>query len=187
MSEETPPSESRGLVSEGELRTLAGFLFTLIEAQITRADTKAGLVIAADSVFSTGALFQARHGAILLLFDNTAPWSVRLVGAFMILMFGALFLSMMYGLLAARPSLRVRGDSDSLLFFSRIARFSHPEFRDAFSKLTLADFHSSLMNEVYTTAQIANEKFVRIRRSIDFLIVAVVLWAVVQLVLALSL
>ena len=42
------------------------------------------------------------------------------------------------------------------------------------------------MNEVYTTAQIANEKFMRIRRSIDFLIIAVVLWALVQLVLAVS-
>lgn len=186
MTKAASSSESRELVSEQELRTLAAFLFNLIEAQITRADTKAGLVIAADSVFATGALFQARHGAVLLLFDNAALLSTRIVGGLMMLMFGALFLSMMYGLLAARPSLRVKDGSDNLFFFGRIARFSHPEFRDIFSALSVAKFHSSLVSEVYNTARIANGKFQRIRRSIDFLIVAVIVWSLIQLVLALS-
>ena len=52
-------------VSEQELRTLASFLFNLIEAQITRADTKAGLVIAADSVLITVSVFFTRRGGIL--------------------------------------------------------------------------------------------------------------------------
>ena len=144
-------------------------------------------MIAADSVFATGALFQARHGAILLLFDNTAPPSARLVGVLMMLMFGALFLSMMYGLLAARPTLGVKGEGgDNLFFFGRIAQFSHPEFREVFSRLSVGEFHASLMSEVYNTARIASGKFARIRRSIDFLIVSVVLWSLIQLVLALS-
>ena len=104
----------------------------------------------------------------------------------MIVMFGALFLSMMYGLLAARPALSVKEGGDNLLFFGRIAQFSHAEFRDVFSKLSVGEFHASLMSEVYNTARIANGKFARIRRSIDFLIVSVVLWSLIQLVLALS-
>ena len=186
MSEEPAPAESRELVPAQELRSLAAFLFNLIEAQITRADTKAGLVIAADSVLVTGALFQAHHRAIALVFDGSAAASGRLVGALMVLMFGALLLSIMHGLIAARPSLSVKGDDGgSLFFFSHIAGLSDAEFRETFSRLSVDQLQSSLLSEVYNTARIANDKFARIRHSIDWLIVSVVLWSLIEIVLGL--
>lgn len=177
------PNES---VTEQELRTLAAFLFNLIEAQITRADTKAGLVIAADSVFATGAIFQLRHGALVKLFDDGAPLLERGISVLMILMFAALFLSMLYALRAARPALAVKGGGETIFFFNRIAQYKHPEFLDVFSKQSSAEFHAALLTEVYNTARIANEKFARIRYSIDYLIVSVVLWTLIQVLLALS-
>lgn len=173
-------------VAEEELRTLAAFLFNLIEAQITRADTKAGLVIAADSVFATGAIFQARHGAILLLFDNTAPLLARMIAALMILLFGALLLSMLYGLRATRPALTVQGGGETIFFFNKIAQYTHQEFLDTFSKQSAEQFHAALLTEVYNTARIANTKFARIRFSIDYLMIAVILWLLIQVALALS-
>jgi len=176
----------RETVAEQELRTLAAFLFNLIEAQITRADTKAGLVIAADSVFATGALFQTRHSAILKVFDSSALLSERGISLLMILMFGSLFFSMIYGLLATRPNLQVKAGVETIFFFNRIAQYPHAEFLDIFSKLSSTQFHSALLTEVYNTARIASVKFARIRYSIDFLIVAVILWTLVQLLLALT-
>jgi len=173
-------------VTEQELRTLAAFLFNLIEAQITRADTKAGLVIAADSVFITGALFQARHGFILHVFNSNAPLLERGVSVLLILFFAALLASMVYALRAARPALAVKGGGETIFFFNKIAQYSHQEFLDVFSKQSPSQFHAALLTEVYNTARIANEKFARIRHSIDYLIVSVVLWMLIQLLLALS-
>jgi hypothetical protein len=173
-------------VAEQELRTLAAFLFNLIEAQITRADTKAGLVIAADSVLITAALFQTPHSAILKVFDSSASFSQRGISLLMVLMFTTLLFSAMYGLLATRPNLRVKGGGETIFFFSRIAQYTHPEFLDVFSKLSSAEFHKAILTEVYNTARIANVKFARIRYSIDFLIASVILWTLIQLFIALS-
>lgn len=173
-------------VTDQELRTLASFLFNLIEAQISRADTKAGLVIAADSVFATGAIFQARHDAILQLFSTRTSLISHGISLLMILMFTALFLSTMYALLATRPNLRVKGGGETIFFFNRIAQFQHAEFLEVFRKLSPDQFHSAILTEVYNTARIASVKFTRIRYSIDFLIVSVVLWMLIQLLFAID-
>jgi len=104
----------------------------------------------------------------------------------MVLMFGALLLSIMHGLIAARPSLSVKGDDGgSLFFFSHIARLSDREFRETFSRLSVDQLQSALLSEVYNTARIATDKFARIRHSIDWLIVSVVLWSLIEIVLGL--
>ncbi len=181
--ENPKPNES---VTEQELRTLAAFLFNLIEAQITRADTKAGLVIAADSVFITGAIFQLRHGTLLKLFDGGASFVERGISVLMILLFAALLVSIFYALRAARPALFVKGGGETIFFFNRIAQYTHKEFLDMFSKQSSSEFHAALLTEVYNTARIANEKFARIRYSIDYLIVSVALWTLIQVLFAIS-
>lgn len=173
-------------VSEQELRTLSSFLFNLIEAQITRADTKAGLVIAADAVLITVSLLITRRGAFLILFDNAAAPLERIMSVLTLLMFGALFVSMLNGLLAARPALQVKGGGETLLFFGRIAQFKHRDFLEAFSKQTPAQHHESLLTEVYNTSLIATQKFARVRYSIDYLIMALLIWGVIVLVNALT-
>lgn len=182
---DTPqPNET---VSEQELRALASFLFNLIEAQITRADTKAGLVIAADAVFITVSLLFTRHGALLSLFAPEAPLAERVLSLLTLVMFALLFLSMLYGLLAARPSLRVKGGSETLFFFGRIAQFSHRQFLDEFAKQTMSQQHESLLTEAYNTALIARLKFKRVRYSIDFLLGALFVWALILIETALIL
>lgn len=164
---------------ESELRSLAAFVFNLIEAQITRADTKAGLVIAADSVLITVSIFFTRRGGILILFDPSAAPLERLLSVLYIFIFAALFCSMFYGLLAARPALAKKGTGGTLFFFGRIAQHEHGEFVNAFSKQSLAEHHHSLLTEVHNTARIANQKFARVRKSIDFLIYALILWSII--------
>lgn len=173
-------------VSEQELRTLSSFLFNLIEAQITRADTKAGLVITADSVFITVSILLSRRGAVLILFENAAPVLERLISLLTILMFLSLFFSMLNALLAARPSLSVKGGGETLLFFGRIAQYSHRDFLNTFSRQTPAQHHESLLTEVYNTALIASQKFARVRYSIDFLILGLLLWSLIVIETALT-
>lgn len=182
---DTPqPNET---VSEQELRTLASFLFNLIEAQITRADTKAGLVIAADAVFITVSLLFTRHGALLSLFAPVTSFEERLLSLLTLGMFALLFLSMLYGLLAARPSLSVKRGGETLFFFGRIAQYSHRQFLDEFTKQTMSQQHESLLTEAYNTALIARQKFKRVRYSIDFLLGALFVWALILIETALIL
>ncbi len=171
---------------QSELRSLAAFVFNLIEAQITRADTKAGLVVAADSFFITLTIFLTRRGAILTLFDPAALPVERVLSVLYILVFAAVFCSMFYGLLATRPALTKKGTGGTLFFFGRIAQHEHGEFQDIFAKQSLADHRTSLLTEVHNTARIASSKFKRVRYSIDFLILALVLWGLIVLLNALT-
>ena len=63
---------------------------------------------------------------------------------------------------------------------------SHEEFVEQFSTQTSVDLRRSLLTEVHTTARLANQKFIRIRHSLDFLIAAVILWAAMQVMVALG-
>lgn len=181
---DTPqPNET---VSEQELRSLSSFLFNLIEAQITRADTKAGLVIAADAVLITVSLLFSRHGALLILFAPEPTLSDRLLSVLTLAMFVLLFLSMLNALLAARPALVVKGGAETLFFFGRIAQLSHREFLDEFSKQTMTQHHEALLTEAYNTSIIAKQKFKRVRYSIDFLIGSLFLWGLIVIETALT-
>lgn len=167
-----------------EIQT-ASFLFTLIEAQITRADTKAGLVVAADSVFATALLLVSR-GILLPLLDPNALALAR-VSAFVIaVVFVLLLCSTLFALVAARPNLSVRTDENTLFFFGRISQLEHGEFIDHFSGQDAAQIRRGILTEIHNTSLIAARKFRLVRYSLDFLIGAVGLWVLIQAVVALT-
>ena len=169
-----------------EITNLAAFLYALIENLITRADTKAGLILAADTVFSTVLLVLSK-GAIVNLLDNSAVFASRFTGLLTILTFAALLLSSIFALLVARPIILPGQEaSSSLFFFGRISQMSIQDFVKQFSSQSSAELRNSLLTEVHITARLVYQKFIRIRYSLDFLIVAVMLWAIMQIMVALS-
>ncbi len=168
-----------------EITDLAAFLYDLIENQITRADTKAGLILAADTVFATAASLLSR-GTIVNLVTNSTPTANRLIAGLTILTFGALLCSTLFALRVARPILKGHSTSGTLFFFSRIAQMSQQDFIDRFNSQSPAELRRSLLTEVHATAQLANQKFIRIRYSLDFLIAAIFLWGLIQIVIALG-
>jgi len=169
-----------------EITNLAAFLYALIENLITRADTKAGLILAADTVFAA-VLIVLSKGAIVNLLDNSAVFASRFIGLLAILTFAALLLSSIFVLLVARPIILSGGKaSSSLFFFDRISQMSVQDFVKQFSSQSSAELRNSLLTEVHMTARLARQKFIRIRYSLDFLIVAVMLWAIMQIMVALS-
>jgi len=164
---------------------LAAFLFQVIESQITRADTKAGLVVAADVVFVTALLLVSRGTFLQLVNPRSDPFGI-VIAIIDLLVFVTLICSTLFALFATRPSLRVRKDPGTLFFFSRIARMDLDEYVNTFSAQSTQDLRRAVLTEVHTTALIATTKFQRIRYSIDFLIVAVILWAMLQVLIGLS-
>jgi hypothetical protein len=163
----------------------AAYLFNIIEAQITRADTKAGLVVAADSVFATALLLMSR-GALLALFSGTAAWHERLNAIAILTIFVLLLFSTLTSLVAARPALKVRDEEGTLFFFGRISQMEHKHFLESFSLQDASAMRQAILTEVHNTSQIATRKFRLIRYSIDFLIGAVALWVIIQIVYGLT-
>lgn len=165
---------------EQEEYETAAYLFNVIEAQITRADTKAGLVIAADSVFATALLLISR-GTLLALFTPDAPFYARLNAIVILVIFVLLLCSTLASLIATRPTLRVRNEG-TLFFFGRISQLEHKQFIESFSRQDSKEMRHALLTEVHNISQIAARKFRLIRYSIDFLIGAVSLWVIIQVI-----
>jgi len=167
-----------------ETRDMAAFLYELIESQITRADTKAGLIIAAATVFAAGLILFSK-GALPNMFNASLAIGPRLTGLFIVLTYLALALSTIFALLVARPIMQGHPTS-TMFFFGKINRMTYPEFVEKFTSQTSQELRDALMTEVHTTARLANQKFMLIRYSLDFLIAAVFLWTLVQLMIALG-
>ena len=174
-----------GVQSPDEIIDQAMNLFNLIESQITRADTKAGLIVAGDTVLAVGVSVWT-ESTLLNLFDNSASLNARAMAFFTILTLAALFFSTVYALLVARPVMRAHEAGGTLFFFGRISQMSYEDFVVKFSGQSSEEFRQSLFTEVYTTARLAQKKFLRIRYSLDFLIASVFLWGMVLIVMGLS-
>ncbi|MBI5033506.1 MAG: hypothetical protein HZB51_23535 [Chloroflexi bacterium] len=168
-----------------EINDLAVNLFNLIENQITRADTKAGLIIAADTVLATGASLWSKSTIVNLL-NDAMPFNVRASAFFTLMTFGALLCSTLFALMVARPVMKAHETGGTLFFFGRISQMTYDDFAAKFASQSPDEFRQSLLTEVYTTARLARKKFLRIRYSLDFLIAAVFLWGMVQIVAAVS-
>ena len=180
-----PPPTKEEHLDQQNVQDLAAFLYQLIESQITRADTKAGLIIAAATVFAAGLILFSK-GALLNAFSNSVSVSARLTGLFIILTFIALALSTVFALLVARPIMQGHNAGGTLFFFGKISRMTYEEFVEKFSSQSTQELRESLLSEVHTTARLANQKFISIRYSLDFLIAAVFLWSLVQVMIALG-
>lgn len=169
---------------EEEVTKAAFLLFEHIEAQINRADTKAQLTLAADALLA-GTLASLGKGAAGSLLSNASPILDRLADLFTVLMFLALVCSFYYAIRVINPHLR-GSKRFTLMYFGQIAPMEENAFIDAFRNQSLNDLKVSTLAQVHTKARIAQIKFARARWSVNFLLIALVFWAVIQLLLAFS-
>ncbi len=167
-----------------DIRGLAVLLFDHIATQINRADTKAGLILAADTLFAT-TIAALNRGLLLSLFDPAALVPNRVIALCALLMFAALLVSAFLALVVARPVLPI-GNGSNLFYFGRIARLEKGDFLARFACQSAEEIRAALLTDVHEQAQIARDKFMRVRSSLDFLIVALALWVFIQLTLAVT-
>lgn len=168
---------------EGNTIELATMLFEHIEDQIDRADTKARLTLAADTLLAAAVTVSGK-GTLSQLLCPTAPAGDRLAGSVTVLLFTSLIASIYFALSAVTPILRLQKQRQSLFYFGDIAQMSEREFINGFAAQSEAEMRESILAQVYAKAVIASHKFVAIHRSAESLIIALFLWAVLQAILS---
>jgi|SRR5262249_27040357 len=182
MQERREPLEEG---SDAHLTRTVSMLFEQLEGQINLADTKAQLTVAADTLFLAATTALGR-GVLADVLNGAAPPVNRAMGIVSIVMLALLVFSLLFALLATRPRLVV-SKIPTLYYFGAIAKsWSADEYVDTFLRQTPREITRALATEIYAKAQIAQRKFVRVRLSINCLIAALVLWAIVQALALLS-
>jgi hypothetical protein len=168
-----------------ELRDSATLLFEQTASQISLADTKAQLTLAADAIL-VAAISPLGKGIFGRVTDASLPVLTRASAACTIGTFAALLISFAFALVAVRPRLRTRSHQPSMMYFRQIIRQPEQDFVDRFLHQTPEQVHRALLGEVYAQSVIATRKFVQVRWSVIFLLLALVLWAGAQGLLAIA-
>jgi hypothetical protein len=169
-------------VGKEQATELAKFLFEHIEGQINRTDTKAQLIMAVDALLAA-TITSSGKGMTASLLDANSPVMNRLAAVPTLLMFVALLLSVYYALLVIRPKLRFSQKRQTLFYFGHIVQWDEDEFIGKFLSLPSDEIIASILAQVYAKAQVAQHKFAGIHWSLNFLIAALILWAIAQLLL----
>ena len=152
-----------------------------IEAQVIFGDTKAALIVAADAILITGYIAGIKEFGLAGVFSR--PTVTLLIAALIILVAGFIL-----SLIAVMPSSghwrkSARMDSNSLLLFSRIARYSTAkEYAEAFGRLDEESLNNEILSQVYGKAGWALYKYKVIWWSVLLTIVSVSLAAISILV-----
>jgi hypothetical protein len=162
----------------------ATLLFQYMESQITFADSKAELAILADAFLASSVVILSQGSELNFLNTSLSPVA-RFAGLFILFMVISLLLSIFYALLAARPRItRILAQQQKPLFyFGYITELTEQEFIRRFADQTPDELHRAILSQIYAKAHIARAKFMRMRTSLNFLMVAVVFWTLVLILL----
>lgn len=137
----------------------------------SRVDSKASVILAIDT------------GMLGVLVANTPPvhtfdWSMLVV------LLPAFLLAVSYWHLYKEAFPSLEGGHDSLIYFREIAKRTESQFMDAFQKQTEDSYLADLLSQVWRNSEILKDKFDRIRRAIDFMVLAIVPWLISLAMLA---
>lgn len=165
-------------ISEEKVQELSALIYSYLGGQITLADTKAQLILAADALL-LASVATFNQGIVSQLFDPTTSLVTKLTTLLTFIIFGALVASIYYALRVARPTLPL-SKKPNFFYFADVTRFKEADFRRMFTQQTEADVTDALLYEVWLLSLIAYRKFDRVRLSINWLIAAFVLWGIQQ-------
>lgn len=144
----------------------ARWLFERTLGWISTADVKIGVAMALDT---------AMIGGLAAAFSSSGPtsrtvWCIR----FVLMAATTLLAAIVCLAMAAVP--RMKGPSQSLIFFGKIAERNESEFVEEFSTVSAKDLFTDLTRQIHRNAQIAARKHYWVRRSLICSFVSAIPW-----------
>ncbi len=181
------PERMESTISETHkvIDALAGSLNDHLDTQIARADQKAQLILAACT-FMAATIVPLASRINFDLLDPALPPMHRfaLIAVALVVVF--LLLCVYFSLLVTRPSLSARAEKHSLLYFGNIIHMTEKEFIASFLKQHPEEIRDAILSQVYQKARIADKKFGGIRRSLNFLFLTFLFWALAGVLLTIA-
>lgn len=146
-----------------------------VESQVVFGDTKAALIVAADAILITGYVTGIKEFGLAGMLSR--PTIVALIVSLIILVAGLVFA--LVAVLPSRLHWRPTEQMNSLLLFSKIARYESPEkYATDFNRLNEESLSDHILSQVYGKSRWALFKYKIIWWSVLFTIISVSLAAI---------
>ena len=169
----------RAAKKEEDTQEFGKKLMDHLGGEITRADTKAQFILTVDALLlASTTLFE--KGIAITIFEPGSSLIARLAGIFSILMFITLLVSTILAITAIIPRLTPPGKVNNLYFYGTVTDYKEHDFIHAVRKQTPREMNDLLLSEVHALAKIAQKKFIIVRRSYQWLFLAVGFWILAQ-------
>jgi hypothetical protein len=152
-------------------------LFDHVEKQVALGDTKAGLLLAANSILLT--LESAVVGAVWAKLHLPTALVVAAPVAFILLSLG-------FGLVAIIPNRRHGSLPEKLVFSSIASAPDSQAFVARLDAMTAADMMADVKSQIYGKSVYAHRKFRLLRVSVLLTLVGLLAWAASLVVVGLS-
>jgi hypothetical protein len=161
-------------------------LYLSLDTQVLIADTKAQIIMGANAILLAAAAFN--RGEALRVFTNSSATLSDQVGLVLtLLMLLALFVSVYYALITARPNLiPPPGANRNLFFFGHIAQMDEEAYVDAFLGMSMDDVKRTVIRQIYARSVVVERKYRNVRVSLTFLFLGLVCFVAARIILSVA-
>jgi hypothetical protein len=163
---------------------LLAMLHTSMEMQISLADGKSSIIVAANSILIASLALSASAFSTTL-FDPAAPMTQRVALVTTAAMGVFLVLSIVYALRSSKPNLRRTRLTRNLFFFGDVAGMDEDAYVQSFLDMDMQAVKQQVARQIHARSLILMAKYLSIRWSLRFLFVALGLFVVTRTLLAL--
>jgi hypothetical protein len=161
-------------------------LYNNLDVQVQIADNKAHLVMAANTILLTG-LALNREGLQTAFQDFGDPLSLLALGA-TLLMLLMIFGSLYFALMVARPRLigisKATDTPRNLFFFGDVQSLGRDDFVEQFMHQDMTTIKRQVLQQIHNRSRVVMRKYEDSRRSINYLVGAIVFWVLAQMLMA---
>lgn len=155
-----------------------------LESQLNRSDSKAQFTLAANTIIlmvSSISINLAEHNGIACaVFDTSESISVRLSSALFVLLYFSLLHSTIFALSAVMPKFSFPSKNDNVFYFGSIIGTNESVFIQKIKNMSQEELDEMLLSEIYVLASLAQVKFLKIKKSHRWLLIALAAWATMQ-------
>nr|MBN1229172.1 hypothetical protein [Anaerolineae bacterium] len=165
-----------------DLTRLLNMVYMDMENQISRADTKAQIILSANAILL--AIFaNTRRGFSFSSISVLAGKDILAIIMTLVLLI-LLILSVYFAVSATFPRKGTHSTHISLAFSQHIASLSPEGYVDLFMNTSLQEMKRMVIHQIHAKAGVVTAKFRAVSRSIVFFMLAITLWAVSEIVIS---
>lgn len=157
--------------------------FLGLDTQISIADTKAQLIMTANTILiASMVIAPGSLGAVL----SGAPITARdAIVTLLLLGMGACLVISIYNALRSSGPRMTASRRPNLFFFGHVAAMSEEQFEESFLGMNMMDVKTAVLGQIWAKSVIVQRKYKHVALAIRFLFLALGLWLIARVIGAL--